>query len=44
MSKIGIEPIRSIFGIAACVFQSFYTVVGNESALALIISQQVVDC
>ena len=21
MSKIGIEPIRSIFGIAACVFQ-----------------------
>ena len=44
MSKIGIEPIRSIFGIAACVFQSFYIVVGNESALALIISQQTVDC
>ena len=37
----GIEPIRSMFGIAACVFQKFYTVVGNESALALIISQQV---
>ena len=30
--------------IAACVFQSFYIVVGNESALALIISQQTVDC
>ena len=44
MSKIGIEPIISIFGIAACVFQSFYTIIGNEFALALIISQQAVDC
>ena len=45
MSKIEIEPIITMFGIAAaCVFQSFYIVVGNESALALIISQQAVDC
>ena len=32
MSKIGIEPIITIFRIAACVFQRiFFTVVGNES-------------
>ena len=39
MSKIGIEPIITIFRIAACVFRNFYTVVGNESAIALITSQ-----